>query len=284
MKLPISNLINSLVDLAIAEDLSFGDISSELLETKNQTTAELIAKQELVVCGLGLTIIIAERAGLNIKVENLVEDGDLVCSNTRIQKIQGSAKDIVSIERIILNFIQRLSGVATFTRSVVNSSHGITILDTRKTMPGFRLLEKYATAVGGAKNHRMHLGEMIMIKNNHIDAAAGVTIEQKIENLMNKLQKVRGFYTPVEFEVRNMTELAVVLMYKPKAVLLDNMSNHDLANCMQLIQSKAPETICEVSGGITVNRLEQLAAIGVKVVSMGSLTTKANNVDISLKI
>ena len=279
-----SPLVKKLVELAIAEDLSYGDPTASLLDSEGRVTAELLAKQDLVVCGLGLTALIASTAGKEVLVTNLVEDGAAVNKSSAIQRISGKSCDIVSIERTVLNFIQRLSGVATYAREVVSKSKGITVLDTRKTTPGFRILEKYATRTGGAKNHRMHLGEMIMVKNNHIDASEGQGLEQKFENLMSKIKSRKAFYMPFEIEIRNLEELQIALKYKPSYLLLDNMSDAEIGNALKLVEEKSPDTACEISGGIEPARFESLSRLGVKLVSMGALTTKATNVDISLRV
>lgn len=279
-----SVLVSKLVDLALEEDLCFGDVTSALFSSNAIKTANIVARQELVVCGLPLTEIIVKRAGYSIVVESLVKDSAVVKDGDILQVLRGTANQLTSIERTALNFLQRLSGVATYTRAIMQNAGAITVLDTRKTTPGFRLLEKYATATGGAKNHRMHLGEMIMIKNNHIDAASGSNLQEKVRFLMNRVKEKAGYYTPVQVEVRTEEELKLVLEFLPAAVLLDNMDNDLISRCLTVIKAKAPNTICEVSGGLEPARLKELAALGVNAASMGRLTTRAPNVDISMRI
>lgn len=284
MKIIDSPQVDKLIHLAIEEDLSYGDLTADLLDSNKIVSAEIIARQELVVCGLEITARIAFLAGKNVEVINIASDGQLLKSGDILQKLKGKSSEIVSIERIVLNFLQRLSGVATYTRKIVDKSAGITILDTRKTMPGFRLLEKYATSVGGAKNHRKHLGEMLIIKNNHIDACEGSNLQEKFRNLFKKINSRSSFYTPFEIEIRNLAELEAALEYQPDYLMLDNMTDSDIKSCLDLIKSRGLRTVCEISGGISEDRLLALSKIGVQTVSMGSLTTKATNVDISLRI
>lgn len=279
-----SPLILRLVDLAIEEDLVFGDSTSALLEKGIQKTANIIAREDLIVCGLPLTEIIISQAKYSITVETKVAEGVKVSSGAVLQVLNGSSSELTSIERTILNFLQRLSGVATYTRAVVEQSGGIAVLDTRKTMPGYRLLDKYATSVGGAKNHRMNLAELILVKNNHIDAAEGNSIAERVDTVLNKVKKKDSFYVPFQVEVRSEEELIAVVKHFPHSILLDNMSDELIAACLGIIRAQSPKTICEVSGGVQPERLKNLAKIGVDAASMGALTTRARNVDISMKI
>ena len=279
-----SPLVSRLVDLALEEDLAFGDITSDLLEPGLKKRAQIIARQDLVVCGLPLTEIIISRAKSSIKIKTKSKEGSKVKCDAVMQELYGPASEITSLERTIINFLQRLCGVSTHTRSIVEQAKGITVLDTRKTMPGFRLLDKYATSIGGAKNHRMHLGAMILVKNNHIDAAPGKDLREKVRNLLGKVAESSGYYVPVQVEVRSEAELKEVLKFFPQAVLLDNMEDALITRCLKGIKANSPRTLCEVSGGIDSARLKKLAALGVSAASIGSLTTRAPNVDISMRI
>lgn len=284
-----SSLVQRLVDLALEEDLCFGDLSSAILQQAQSSpdkvvSAEIIARERLVICGLPITRVIAERANVALQIENLADEGQTVEMDKAVQRIKGLASEITTLERTILNFLQRMSGVATYTRDVVEKTSGIIVLDTRKTLPGFRVLDKYATAAGGARNHRMNLSDVVLIKNNHIDAAAGENLEKKVRNLLSQVQKLKPYYVPFHVEVRSQKELDLVLEFKPTSVLLDNMQDSEIIACLETLRTKAPQTLCEVSGGVDASRLRSLSALGVPAASMGSLTTKATNVDISLRI
>jgi nicotinate-nucleotide pyrophosphorylase (carboxylating) len=169
--------------------------------------------------------------------------------------------------------------VASVAREAVANAAGITILDTRKTMPGWRSLDKYAARVGGAKNHRFSLSDMILIKNNHIDAHQG-----DVTATLQAVFKSKPHFMPVEVEVRSLEELAATIPFNPTAVLLDNMSDSQIEASLKILKERAPQILVEVSGGITIQRLKSLALLGVPAVSMGSITTAARNRDISLRI
>jgi nicotinate-nucleotide pyrophosphorylase (carboxylating) len=179
----------------------------------------------------------------------------------------------------VLNFLQRLSGVATAARALVLKNPGIVLLDTRKTMPGWRLLDKYAVRIGGARNHRFSLGDMILIKNNHIDAHP-----EGMRAVLAHIVANKPLYMPWEVEVRTLQELGVALEFSPTIVMLDNFSDELIAEALTRISAQPRRPLVEVSGGVTPERLVSLASLGVDAVSMGALTTRAPNVDISLRI
>lgn len=274
-----SLLVRKLVELALLEDLELGDITSELtVPVAKEGRARIIARQKLVVCGLDLIELVIECQRAKIKVKKLCVDGDTLVNNTPIAELQGSLRSILALERTILNFLQRLSGVATNTRAIVKNSHKLTILDTRKTTPGWRVLEKYAVRIGGAANHRFSLGDMILVKNNHIDSAG-------LEAALQKVVKGKSPYMPFEVEVRNLPELQAALKFRPDIVMFDNMNNLQIRAALKLIKASEVRPLVEVSGGITPARLKELARIDkTLMVSMGGLTTQATNVDISLRI
>jgi nicotinate-nucleotide pyrophosphorylase (carboxylating) len=239
----------------------------------------VIAREELVTCGLPLVPVIFARLGWEVSISLLVDEGEQVTEGVPLVVLEGSTRHLLSAERTILNFLQRMSGVATYTRRVVDVAHGITVLDTRKTMPGWRLLEKYSVVVGGGKNHRMHLGEMILVKNNHIDAHRG-----DIAGLFEMLRHAKPWYTPVQCEVRTIEELLRVLPCQPELLLFDNMEDDRLAEALRFLEGIENPPLVEVSGNVPPARLATLAALGVRCVSMGGLTTRATNVDISLRL
>lgn len=281
MTISSNPLVRKLVMLSLEEDLSFGDITSELaISPTHRSQAAILAREKLVVCGLPLLNLILElRGGANVvDVRTKVADGDEVGAGTVLATLVGCTVDLLGLERTMLNFLQRLSGVSTFTREVVRSAPGLMILDTRKTVPGFRVLDKYAVRAGGGRNHRMHLGDMVLVKNNHIDAHGGV------ESTLNHLTKRKPPYMPLEIEVRDLQELRSALPFDPTIIMLDNMRDDQIKEALDLVKRESPRTLVEVSGGISFARLGQLRALGVELVSMGALTTQARNVDISMRI
>jgi nicotinate-nucleotide pyrophosphorylase (carboxylating) len=277
----ISPLIEALVRLALEEDLAYGDVTSQLLIPPEQLArGVVVAREELVVAGCELIQLISDlgRFGLTVKLH--VHDGETVQPETSLATIAGPAHSILSAERTILNFLQRMCGVATHTHSFVQQvGPGITVLDTRKTLPGWRLLDKYAVRVGGGKNHRLSLGDMILVKNNHIDAHP-----DGIHGVLRTLTQSKPPYMPWEVEVRSTAELKAALAHAPTIVMLDNFTDESVAQAVALVSNVSPRPLLEVSGGITKERASALKALGVDAVSAGALTTAARNVDISLRV
>jgi nicotinate-nucleotide pyrophosphorylase (carboxylating) len=281
-----SPLVNKLIRLAIAEDYSFGDVTSKLSVPKSATCkASIIAREPLVICGLDLIEKIFSEFGWQPDVKVLAKDGQKCRSGDILAKIAGNAREILAAERTILNFLQHLSGVATLTRKVVDKNKGLVILDTRKTTPGLRVLEKYAVAIGGAHNHRGHLGDMILLKNNHIDIHAKASKSKaSLSQLIRHIKNAKPPYMDFEVEVRTLEELSEVLREDPQIIMLDNMSDPTVKRAVKLIRAHSPKCFIEVSGGVTEKRLKKLKALGVDGVSMGMLTRSATMVDISLRI
>lgn len=280
-----SLLVKKLIRLALEEDLGFGDITSTLTIAEDATgVAEICAKEDLVVCGLDIIPMVFHLLGGYAETEFFARDGDLVESPRVIARVVGNTRDLLGAERTILNFLQRMCGVATATRELVEQSPNVAVLDTRKTIPGWRVLDKYAVSVGGGKNHRMNLGDMIMIKNNHIDAATGETATEKLSNCLKSVLAKKPFFMPVEVEVRNLEELRTALSHKVAYVMFDNMTNDQIRQGIELIERVSPTTQAEISGNMTLERLKMLQRSGVKCASFGSLTTQAGSVDISMRI
>lgn len=272
--------VRSLVRLALEEDAPYGDMSARYSVPDNhQSLAHVIAREPLYFCGAQLIPIIFEEFASDLQYQLKVADGSYAKDGECLLSLEGSTRAILQIERPLLNFLQRLCGVSTFTAEIVAHAHGITILDTRKTMPGWRVLEKYSTRVGGAKNHRFSLSDMIVIKNNHIDAHGG-----SVPNTLRHIVLNKPRYLPFQVEVRSLEELKAVIPFSPTAVMLDNMADVLIEQCLAMLKAEAPQILVEVSGGITMQRLAAFAKIGVPAVSMGALTTAARNRDISLRI
>ena len=272
--------VRKLIRLAIEEDFGTGDPTTQLTVADTHIAdAVVVAREALVFCGGPLVSLIFEEFGWEVEIEVLVDEGIAVAAGTELVRLRGSAAALLAAERTLLNFLQRLSGVASYTRNFVSAEPKITVLDTRKTLPGWRRLEKYATRTGGATNHRQHLGDMILVKNNHIDAQGG-----DVDKTLGKIFADKTHDLEVEVEVRSEEELRAVLEFPVDMVMLDNMDDQAIAACLALLNESPRKPRVEVSGGITAARLPELSALGVTCVSSGSLTTQATNVDIAMRI
>lgn len=277
---PRGTFVDRLISLALDEDLSNGDVTSRCcIPEGHRSRARIIARQEFFFCGGPLLNRIAEVAAFEVRWHSLVGEGQRLGDGDVVADAEGDTRELLSLERVSLNFLQRLSGVATHTAAVTAQSAGMIVLDTRKTTPGWRVLEKYATRIGGARNHRCNLGDLILIKNNHLDAHGG-----DVDGLFVQIERERPWHMPIECEVRSLDELRSILPYNPDFILLDNMSDSLIKESLSLLKSAGFQHCIEVSGGVSPERLAALAAHGVPAVSMGSLTTQAVSVDISMRL
>lgn len=272
-------LVSKLIKLAIQEDLAGGDITSDLsLSSASYSKAYFVARERLVVCGFPVLQMLIKELGSGLILGKLLAEGDTARKDEVIAMVRGKTKDILAFERTALNFLQRLSGIATATREAVSRVKKIRILDTRKTTPGLRTLEKYAVKVGGGRNHRMSLSDMILVKNNHVDARGSLS------EVMRQILKRKPKKIPLEVEVRNMQELAEVLPFRPDIIMLDNMNDAAIKKAVKVIRKSSKGIKIEASGGITLRRLKTLDRTGIDYVSMGAITNRAQSVDISLRI
>ena len=275
-----SPLVRKLIGLALEEDLALGDVTAELaISPEHRSSARVVARQKLVVCGLEVVRMIVEEGRFGLDIREKAQDGVFVEPDTVLVELEGATRGILGAERTILNFLQRLSGVATHTREFVAGVSGLRVLDTRKTMPGWRVLDKYAVTVGGGCNHRLSLGDMILVKNNHIDAHS-----HGIRGVLERVAAQKPLYMPWEVEVRNLEELKVALEFNPTIIMLDNFSDEAIAQAMAVVKVNRKPPLIEVSGGVQRARIEKLSQLGVDAVSAGFLTTQAPNVDISMRI
>jgi nicotinate-nucleotide pyrophosphorylase (carboxylating) len=266
--------VRGAVERALAEDIGNGDITSQLTIPENlQAHGSFLAKQELVLAGIELLPLVYEICG-GSSVQLLKASGDRIEKGTVLAKVSGPARILLAAERVALNFLQRLSGVATLARQYADAVAGTKarVLDTRKTTPGLRQLEKMAAAAGGATNHRKGLFDAVLIKNNHITAAGGVT---------QALRNARSFAGPVEIEVRTRAELDEALAAGAKHLLLDNLSPAEAADWILRIAGRAK---VELSGGITLNTIRAYAEAGPDYISCGAITHSATAVDISFRL
>ncbi len=266
--------VRAAVERALAEDIGSGDVTSELTVPANlQAHGRFVAKQPLVLAGIELLPLIYKfRGGADVQL--LASSSLNIDTGALIATVTGSARILLECERVALNFLQRLSGVATLTRKYVDAVSGTKarVLDTRKTTPGLRELEKMAVAAGGALNHRRGLWDAVLIKNNHITAAGGVR---------QALQRTKEFSGPIEIEVRTRRELDEALSAGAKHLLLDNLSPSEAAEWIRYIDGRA--TI-ELSGGITLQNIRAYAEAGPDFISCGAITHSAPAVDISFRL
>jgi nicotinate-nucleotide pyrophosphorylase (carboxylating) len=270
-----------LIQIAIQEDVGSGDVTTEsTVPLDNTALARFVVKQDGVVCGLPVLPLVFRDFSPEIDLALLVEEGANVVAGTVIATVEGPAHALLGAERTALNFIQRMSGVATKTRQYVGKIEGTEakILDTRKTIPGWRLLDKYATGVGGAVNHRMGLYDMVMIKDNHITACGGIrqAVGRCIEELHGRAP------LKIEVEARNLDDVYEVLAcVGVDRVMFDNFTPAQVAEGVRIV-NKSIET--EASGGITWENVRDYASTGVDFVSVGAITHSAVALDISMKL
>ena len=276
-----SQEIIELIDRCFAEDIGSGDHSS-LASIPEGTVGEsrLLLKQDGVIAGLELGEVILRRLDPNLEWVAMAKDGDYLHSGTQLASARGNVHALLAGERLMLNFMQRLSGVATQTYNAVEivRGTGATILDTRKTTPGLRILEKWAVTMGGGKNHRIGLYDMIMLKDNHNDSAGGITaaVNRTKAYLLEK-----GLDLGIEVETRNMDEVNEVLAVRGvQRIMLDNFSP---SACVEAVKVIADRCETEASGGINLGNLRSYAETGVDFISLGSLTHSVSSLDISFK-
>lgn len=272
-------LITDLVDRALAEDLSGGDLTTEaLVHAEARGIARITAKSRLVVCGSRILARAFYRVDPGLRVEEYVEDGAGVEPGELLWVAEGRTRGLLMAERTALNFVQHLSGIATLTRSYVEAlpqGSKTRIVDTRKTTPGLRQIERYAVRTGGGHNHRDALGSAVLIKENHIAAAGGVS--QAIE----RARQHAPHTSRIEIEVEKLEQIEEALSARADILMLDNFADADVEAAVRRINGRA---LVEVSGGITLERIPRLAALGVDVISVGALTHSVKAADISLRL
>jgi nicotinate-nucleotide pyrophosphorylase (carboxylating) len=275
---PIERSIDRLIDLALDEDIGPMDVTTENLIDPDQSGSGCIfAKEPCVVAGIDVAGRVFKRLDAAVVLHAAFRDGDLVSSGQRILEISGKLRALLSGERVALNFLQRLSGIATMVRSFLEkvASDHVRLVDTRKTTPGLRALEKYAVRVGGGHNHRMGLYDGVLIKDNHIAACGGIgpavsRARERIHHLMK-----------VEVEAADLEQVREAVAAGADIIMLDNMGDDQIRKALKIIRGCA---IVEVSGGVTIDKLKRLAAAGVDLISIGALTHSARSVDLSMTI
>lgn len=271
-------ILDKIVELALLEDLSLGDITSDTIFTpENRAQAAVTAKEDLVLCGLETAREVFAAVDAELVFTSLKKDGDFVKKGEKVLTLEGRTLSILKGERTALNFMQRLSGIATAAREYaeIGKKYGVMIVDTRKTQPGLRRLDKYAVRTGGARNHRISLADSVMIKDNHIAAAGSITAA------VQKIKAVIGHTPKVEVETTNLAEVKEALQAGADIIMLDNMTPEQVAVCKKEIAGRA---ITEVSGGVNKTNLAAYCAARPDVISMGALTHSVPAKDLSLKI
>lgn len=273
---PDAAVIDADVRQALAEDLGDGDLTARLLPEGQRTEAEIITREDMVLCGRDWAEACFRALDPGVRIDWLRSDGDRVAANTRLCRIEGAGRGIVSAERCALNFLQTLSGTATTTRRYVDAlAHSKTrVLDTRKTLPGLRLAQKYAVRCGGGTNHRIGLFDAVLIKENHI-ATAG-SIAAAVANA----RAIAGTRM-VEIEVENLREFGEALAARPDRIMLDELSDDDVRAA---VRQNAGKVELELSGGVSFERLAEIAELGVDFVSVGALTKHVRAIDLSLRV
>ncbi len=270
--------IKDLIDIALNEDLNIKkDITTRSIFSNNATSkGTILAKDKGIISGIQIVKDVFHQLDNTIKIDFMLKDGDIVEHGVNIVKIEGKTIAILEGERVAINFFSHLSGISTIVRQFVNAVKGSNakILDTRKTTPGLRKLEKYAVTVGGGINHRMGLYDKILIKDNHIKAAGGIT------NAVNKVREVYGNIF-IEVETAELKEVEEALRCSVSQILLDNMSISKLKESVKLVSGTIP---LEASGNVNLNNVREIALTGVQYISVGSVTQSAKTLDMSMKI
>ena len=268
-------LVEELINISIEEDLKDGDPSSEIINSNPQAKYNLILKENAVISGIEVFKYIFKKIDKSINFMNFKEDSFYY--EGVIGEIIGNESSILSAERTALNFIQRMSSVATATynlKKLINNQN-VQLIDTRKTIPGWRILDKYSVLVGGGKNHRMNLGELIMIKDNHYNEK---NLSKIIENGKTKFPNLK-----IEVEVENFTQLKKVMLENVDIIMLDNWPINKVQEAIKMIRDKNKNILIEISGGIDSNNISEYAKYSPNFISSGSITHSPMSIDLSLE-
>lgn len=269
-------IVEEHVKNALKEDIGFGDITTDYLVPKDERiTAKLNTREDGILCGIDIVEIVFKTLSSDIKIQKFFADGDKIKKGDTLAIIEGPARAILIGERTALNYIQRLSGIATETNKyqVAIGDNKARITDTRKTTPGFRMFEKYAVFTGGARLHRFNLADCVMIKDNHIQYAGSIT------NAVNKIREHLSHTHKIEIECDTIEQVKEAVSAKADIIMLDNMSCELMKECVTLIDGKA---LVEASGNVTIDTIEKIANTGVDVISSSAIVAKAKTLDVAL--
>ncbi len=261
---------------ALKEDIGFIDITTDTLVEDKNLRLNLIAKADGIICGLEVFEIVFKELSEDFKIKFYFKDGDTIKKGDKVAEVEGLASTILIGERTALNYIQRMSGIATLTNKYqkVLDKYGVKITDTRKTTPCFRLFEKHSVMVGGAIPHRFNLSDCVMIKDNHISYAGSIT------KAVEKIRACISHTHKIEVECETLDQVKEAISCKADIIMLDNMSNDMMAEAVKIIDKQA---IVEASGNVTYERLEEIAKTGVDIISTSAIVAGAETLDLSLK-
>ncbi|MBE3090799.1 MAG: carboxylating nicotinate-nucleotide diphosphorylase [Candidatus Atribacteria bacterium] len=271
-------LIDKIIEQALLEDIGTGDITTEYIIPSNlKAKGIIITSEEGVVAGLDITCLVFKKLDSEICFQPKIKDGNKILPGEILTEITGPARTILQGERVALNFLQRMSGIATFTSKFCQEvkDFPVRIVDTRKTTPGLRILEKYAVRMGGGYNHRFGLYDAVLIKDNHIAVAGG------IKSAVNSVRKQISHTVKIEVEVENLSQLQEALKVQVDIIMLDNMDLETMKEAVKIVNGKA---LIEASGGITLEKVRKIAQTGVNLISIGALTHSVKSLNISMEI
>jgi nicotinate-nucleotide pyrophosphorylase (carboxylating) len=274
----MTSFLTRLIDMALAEDIGTGDITTDyLVPCDSRGRGIIVAKEDLILCGLDIAKTVFQRLDPEVLLQSDHQDGAKIARGETVLLLEGSLRALLTAERCALNFLQHLSGIATHVHTYVKTlQHSpVRLVDTRKTTPGWRVLEKYAVRMGGAHNHRMGLFDGVLIKDNHIAACGG------IRQAVAAAKKQISHLIKIEVEVSDLAGIHEALESGVDVIMLDNMDIAHIREAVSVIQKRA---VVEVSGGITLKNLSDLAETGVDLISIGALTHSARAVDLSMRI
>jgi nicotinate-nucleotide pyrophosphorylase (carboxylating) len=273
--------VQRILDLALEEDVGRGDATTAaVIDETQEAEAEIIARERAVVCGLGVVEAVFTRFDWRTRLRMKVADGDPVQPDAVVATVRGPAAALLAGERTALNFLQRLSGIATVTQAYVAATEGakLRVTDTRKTTPGLRALEKYAVRVGGGANHRSDLSSGILIKDNH------VALTGSVREAVRRARAHAPHTLRVVVEVDTMAQLDEAIEAGAEGILLDNFQVRDMADAVKRVRERRPQTVIEVSGGVTLDRIRDISKAGVDVISVGALTHSARAINYSFEM
>lgn len=276
--------VQTLIKNALIEDIGEGDITTEnIIPPTIKVKAKIVSREKGIVCGLPVVKEVFKQLDKKCKWRAKISDGEKVKNGTVVALIEGSARAILTGERVALNFLQHLSGIATLTKKFVDlSKNKFDIYDTRKTHPGLRYLERYAVRCGGGKNHRFNLEDMVLVKDNHLLVCKHKNLP--VEEILSQMKNRLDYTTNIEIECTNFKELKLALKMKPDVIMLDNMGYLQLKKSIKIIRENLPKTQIEISGKIDEKKIKKLLNLDIDYVSIGRITHSAKDIDFSLEI